>query len=109
MTKALDMFVFHSRGLTNSIDYLRSRVKDYELMLANVKTMVRPGIVLRPIINIALLDNGPGYRVTVSVVGDRIELVVDEHYGTEPGNYSTEVYVIRDMRQAFAWFLAQYW
>jgi len=109
---SFDRFISHprqDRALEEAISYLGTRRTDYDALLLASPTKVIAGVVLMPTIRMALLDQGPGQRVTLAIMGKRIELIVDERYGPGRHEYTTEVYVVSDMRQIFAWFLAQYW
>lgn len=107
---ALDNFILARNGLTNAINFLSGRRSDYTSLLAQSPIKMDASVALHPTVRIALMDNGPGQRVTVATVGPtRVELIVDEEFGPGSNDYTTEVYIINDVRQAFAWFLAKYW
>jgi hypothetical protein len=104
---AFDRFILDDR-IADAIGYLRARREDYEQLVKMSPISMWPSIVLAPVTRIALLDGAPGRRVSVAMMPNRVELIVDEPYGGA-GQYTTEVYIIKDVRQAFAWFLAAYW
>ena len=101
---SFDRFFFDADSVINAELYVAARDADCRNLCASLNWAVRGNELVA-----ALMDFGPGRRATIVVRPGRVELVLDERYGSLPSEYTTEIYDAKDLRQVLAFWLATRW
>lgn len=110
---ALDRFFYDPNAVRNAIAYCEQRTHDYYTLLRLTTWVMRPDTTLVA----PLQDWGPGKRVSIGLdprggvlhcgnPANSGDLIVDIQTS---GSYYTELYMFKDVRQAFAYWLATRW